>query len=85
MTSDADFGVYVGPMPLWGLHEPVTCTTTGLLEHRFIPPSGDNFFIVVPHNGANEGSHGTQKVNLLAIERTPSPATCYPQLIGDCP
>jgi hypothetical protein len=85
VSSDLDYSVYVGPMPLWGLHEPATCTTMGLLEHRFIPPSGDNFFIVVPHNGANEGSHGTKRVGLQTFERAPSPATCYPQLIADCP
>ena len=85
MSSDTDYVVYAGPMPLFGLHEPVTCTTMELLEHRFLPPSGDTFFIVVPHNGANEGSHGTQKINFQAVERTPSPATCYPQQIGDCP
>jgi hypothetical protein len=85
VSSDTDFSVYVGPMNQYGLHEPITCTTTGLLEHRFLPPTGDNYFIVVPHNGAKEGSHGTRNLGAGPLERLPSPAVCYPQEIAVCP
>jgi hypothetical protein len=85
LSSDTDFAVYAGPMSLYGMHEPVTCTTMGLLEHRFLPPTGDNYFIVVPHNGSVEGSHGPQQSGPQTFERPPSPATCFPQQIGECP
>ena len=85
LSSDTDFSVYAGPMSHYGLHEPVTCTTTGLLQHRFLPPSGDNYFIVVPHNGFKEGSHGTQNLGSGPFERSPSPAVCYPQEVAACP
>jgi hypothetical protein len=85
ITSDTDYSVYAAPMPLYGLHEPLTCTTGGLLEHRFLPPTGDHYFIVVPHNGVKEGSHGMHDPGPGPLERVPSPAVCYPQEIGVCP
>jgi len=85
LSSDTDFSVYTGPMTLYGMHEPVTCTTGGMLEHRLLPPTGDNYFIVVPHNGMKEGSHGTHNPGFGPLERLPSPAVCYPQEIAACP
>jgi len=85
VAGDTDFAVYAGPLSLYEMHEPVTCTTMGLLEHRFLPPTGDNFFIVVAHNGNVEGSHGPKKVGPMTFERPPSPATCFPQAVGECP
>jgi hypothetical protein len=84
MPSDFDYAVYAAPMALYGLHEPVTCTTMGLLHHQFLPPPDDTYFLVVPHNGVYEGSHGPQG-GAVPVERPPSPATCYPQVIGECP
>ena len=53
----------------------------GQLTKTFAPPMGSAYYLIVPHNGAREGSYGA------ASNGIPTPLgqnACYPQQAGVC-
>jgi hypothetical protein len=82
--GDDDYGVYEAPLgePLGFVA--VTCSTGRQTEHEFAPGFESVMFVVVPNDGVTEGSYGDTSAG---IERTPPPAACWPQALGDpvCP
>ena len=85
MPWDDDYSIYMGTIGLWGLHEPLTCSTGGATNYFMGPPGDSSYFIVAPNNGVSEGSHGTQRFGQTTVERPPSPAECYLYEVGECP
>jgi len=95
-TLDTDFAVYAGAIGDFTSHEPVMCSTAGQESSwRYSRPTlgivgeptaifsaaDDSYFLVVPQNGAREGSYGLDSDSL---ERPRSTASCYPQELGAC-
>ena len=91
LTSDNDFGLYEGVLqpipPLGGAarvfdsHQFVQCTTTGT-NGATVTPTGDmQYYLVVPTNGAEEGSYGADS---QGAERGQGINSCVTQLVGAC-
>ena len=80
-TADNNYGVYEGAIGNFTSHVPVNCTANGT-SLTFAPGAGDRYYLVVPTNGATEGSYGKNKAG---VERPVSAAACEPQAIGTCP
>jgi hypothetical protein len=91
LTSDNDFGLYEGvlqPIPALGgaarvfnSHQFVQCTTTGA-KAATITPTGDmQYYMVVPSNGAEEGSYGADS---LGAERGQGVNSCATQIVAAC-
>jgi len=85
MPWDNDYAVYMGPLGAWGQHAPLVCSTGNMTHYDFVPPSESVYFVVAPHNGVKEGSHGTERHATTVIERLVVPETCHGQEIGTCP
>ena len=43
------------------------------------------YYVVVPHNGDNEGSYGWAGSAPDSSERPASESACFPQVVGSCP
>jgi hypothetical protein len=80
-AADNNYEVYEGQLGNFTSHVPVTCATGGL-SASFAPAAGNRYYLVVPTNGASEGSYGKNKAG---VERPASAAQCVPQTIGSCP
>jgi hypothetical protein len=80
-----DYAVMAGDLSTLGSgynHAPSVCTDAGGDLTETIAPAGTTlYFLVVPHNGASEGSYGTDSD---AVERPPAVGACYAQSIGSC-
>jgi len=83
-SADTDYEVYEGVLGNWYSHVPVTwlCSTAGALSATFDASAGDRYYIVVPTDGATEGSYG---VDGTSAERPVSGSSCAPQSLGTCP
>jgi len=79
---DDDYTVYEGTLGSWYSHASVVCTTTGATTATITPDAGDSYYLVVPTNGAIEGSHG---LDGLGDERPPGLLACRHQLVAACP
>lgn len=82
LAGDTDYAVYEGSLGDFDSHSARLCTTDGLLEAGFNPGSGDRYYLLVPHNGASEGSYGHTSDGM---ERPPALAACLAQSVGVCP
>ncbi len=80
-ACDSDYGVYEGAIGTWYSHALKFCTTGGLEVKTLAPAAGDAYYLVVPHNGANEGSYGRDSDE---NERPPGTATCHLQAFQPC-
>ena len=60
----------------------ITCTTSGAQNVTITPSSGNTYYLVVPTNGAAEGSYG---LDSASAERSQGSSACATQMIGDCP
>jgi hypothetical protein len=80
-AADNNYGVYEGVLGTWYSHVPVNCATGGR-SATFPPAAGNRYYLVVPTNGATEGSYGA---NSAGVERPASPAACAAQAVGTCP
>ena len=81
-VADNNYEVYEGAIGgNFTSHVPVTCATNGTTA-TFPPAAGNNYYLVVPTNGATEGSYGKNKGG---VERPASTAACVPQSVGTCP
>ena len=80
-----DYGVYEGEVGNWYSHVAIDCTDDwGDLQEEIQPDTNHRYYLVVPLNATEEGSHGIG----LGVER-PAPAAvnrCRAvQLVKDCP
>lgn len=93
-----DYGVYEGTLGTWYSHVAVTpvagtaCVDTFADLMEEIAPSGPAmYYLVVPHNVAEEGSYGDDRVNgrvPLTLERPQAPPAgrCAPvRIVSACP
>ncbi len=82
VSTDVDYGVYEGTPGAFTSHVPRVCSTSGATAATIVPGVGNMHDIVVPHNGAVEGSCGKDSAS---VERAASAAACFPQSIAACP
>jgi murein DD-endopeptidase MepM/ murein hydrolase activator NlpD len=82
IAGDDDYEVYAGSLGDFTGHEPVACSTGGATNLTFAPAAGGRYFLVVPANGAAEGSYGPDSEG---AERPPSASACLGQLTAPCP
>jgi hypothetical protein len=80
-AADTNYEVYEGAVGNWTSHVPVTCATGGT-SATFAAGAGNRYYLVVPTNGATEGSYGKSGAG---VERPPSAAACAVQSVGSCP
>ena len=80
-TADNNYEVQEGALGTWYSHVPVNCATGGTTA-TFAPAAGNRYYLVVPSNGATEGSYGK---NSASVERPVSTSACLPQSLGTCP
>jgi arylsulfatase A-like enzyme len=80
-AGDGDYAVYEGALGDYASHAPLTCTTGGALSETVAPGAGNRYYLVVPANGAREGSYGSRASGL---PRAPSTAACLPQTHAGC-
>jgi hypothetical protein len=86
MTSDGDFAVYEGVLGSYSSHQWVVCTTAGITQWDAPAQPGSQFYLVVPHNGIREGSHGfSRDADGGLVERPEAGFFCFPRTIGSCP
>lgn len=83
LPNDADFEVYEGAIPGGGpfaySHAQKYCSTGGSTSATFQAPSGNAYYLVVPHNGVFEGSYGASSAG---IERPQGSPSCTPQMVA---
>lgn len=82
LATDTDFAVYQGTLGSFYSHQAKLCSTAGAKTATFVPPSGNLYFLVVPHNQVSDGSYG---VNSSGTQRPPGSPPCLPQIVGACP
>ncbi|ANM30633.1 hypothetical protein ABI59_15220 [Acidobacteria bacterium Mor1] len=85
IAGDGDYAVYEGVLGDFGSHLPVgtpACTTGGGTTLSFVPGSAGRYFLVVPLNGADEGSYG---VDSSGAARPASAAACGTRRVAACP
>jgi hypothetical protein len=86
MATDTDFAIYQGNLRDFVTHQSIACSTGGatLLDEPL--PVGDHYFLVVPHNGSNEGGYGySREAAGGLVDRQPAAVSCQSQVVGTCP
>jgi len=73
--GDSDYALYSGSLGSFDGHTPVLCSTGGETSATITGPEGDVYFLVVPHDGATEGSYGLDD---QGSERLASPSVRLP-------
>jgi hypothetical protein len=63
-------------------HTSLLCTTDGIPETIVNPAGNMLYFLIVPHNGTDEGSYG---LDWQGNEHPPAASSCHAQNIGVCP
>lgn len=83
-AADSDYGVYEGQLGNWYSHAPVAglCSTGGNTMATFDASTGNRYFLIVPNDGATEGSYGEDSDG---IERPVGAGPCDVQSLGNCP
>jgi hypothetical protein len=83
-AADNDYSVYEGVLGNFTSHAPVPglCSTVGLKTATFSQSATDSYYLVVPSDGATEGSYGADD---LTGERPVSGTPCAAQILGSCP
>ncbi|MDH3627281.1 MAG: peptidoglycan DD-metalloendopeptidase family protein [Acidobacteriota bacterium] len=81
-TTDVDYEIYEGRIGGWYGHEPIACTTESAVTATIDPDLGDRYYLVVPTDTIEEGSHGR---NSQGVERSPGSSSCLTQTIAICP
>jgi hypothetical protein len=80
--SDGDYSVHVGDLGDFTSHVPVACSTNGATTATLLPDAGDKYYLVVPTDGAADGSYGTDSEG---AERPESLAACRLRIAATCP
>lgn len=81
-SDDDDYAVYSGTLGQFTSHTPALCSTGGATTADLSMPNNGRYYLVVPIDGAEEGSYG-QDSN--GAERHPGLTTCGAQHIANCP
>ncbi|MDH3284809.1 MAG: hypothetical protein OEQ13_08705, partial [Acidobacteriota bacterium] len=82
-TADNAYGVYEGVMGgTFNSHTTIGQCGLAVTTATFSPGSGNRYYLVVPEDGANEGSYG---VNSGGAERVVGGSQCRTQTLGTCP
>ena len=81
VSSDVDYEIYEGTLGDFTSHVPAFCSTGGLTSKSFTPLAGDSYYLVVPTNGLDEGSYGSDSLG----ERPQSASACLAQAAAACP
>ena len=80
-----DYSVYEGAIGSWANHVSSLCTTSGSTSTSITPDNGDRYFIIVPHNGAVEGSYGVDSLGQWR-PGTADPSACAGvRVVRNCP
>ena len=59
-TTTRDYEVYEGTLGTWYSHNTAkACTTGGVTNTTITPGAGNQYYLIVPSNGAFEGNYGT--------------------------
>jgi hypothetical protein len=82
LSSDVDYAVYEGTLGDFTSHVSRVCSTSGSTAATIVPGVGNVYYLVAPHNGAVEGSYGTDGAS---VERPAAAVACFPQALGVCP
>jgi hypothetical protein len=82
MPGDGDYAIYEGSLGSFESHTARVCSTQGSTSHVLSPEGAARYFLVVPNNGAREGSAG---LGVGGSERSPGASGCLVQEIGSCP
>jgi hypothetical protein len=80
LSGDFDYSVYAGTIGDFTSHGIVLCTTAGTTDATILP-TGSQYYLVVPHNGTNEGWYGTDG---NGAPRPPAATACRTQLMAPC-
>jgi hypothetical protein len=82
LPAAADYAVYEGTIGDFTSHVPLVCSTSGATAATIAPGAGDRYYLVVPNDGAVEGSYGRGSESW---PRPPSATACLPQALAVCP
>ena len=86
LGTDNDYEIYEGTIGSYYSHTARFCTTAGASAMTITPTSASMYYLVVPRNGAREGSYGTRRGNGGSVsERPQGTSACFPQQIATCP
>lgn len=83
-AAASDYGIHEGMLGNWYSHTRIDCADDGGDRTEQVSTSpGNAYYLLVPHNAADEGSYGTGS---SGIERPGGTTMCRPsQWIGPCP
>lgn len=76
--DDDDYAIYAGQLGAFTSHALERCTTGGLTTASLAMPNADQYYLVVPIDGVQEGSYGTDS---HGVERSAGTAACHPRVI----
>jgi hypothetical protein len=82
IASEVDYEIYEGVLGDFSSHVPAVCSTGGRTSMTLTPLNGDRYYLTVPTNGADEGSHGKTS---SGSERQRGPSVCLSQTVAACP
>ncbi len=82
VASDLDYSIYEGTLGDFSSHLPLTCTTGGASSEMVTPRAESSYYLIVPTNGADEGSYGRATD---VGERPVSAEACLLQALATCP
>jgi hypothetical protein len=80
LSSDSSYEIYEGTLGDFASHTQRECQIDGT-SAEIVPSEGSRYYLVVPRNGANEGSYG---VDSDGTPRPPDPTPCLPQDVAAC-
>ncbi len=80
IPGDGDYEIYEGILGSFTGHVPQFCSTSGATTSTLTPSAGGTYYLVVPNNGAREGSYGDS----TGGPRPQSAAACLTQEVGAC-
>lgn len=81
-ATDNDYGVYQGFIGAYYSHFSKVCTTGGATTTSFAPDGFNRYYLVVPHDGIQEGSYG---LNRSGAERPQGGGACEGVQTVTCP
>lgn len=81
LGTDTDYEVYEGTIGSWYSHASRLCTTGGAVTATLTPVPGLTYYLVVPRNGAAEGSYGTSS---SGVERPAGSGACLEKVVVGC-
>jgi sugar lactone lactonase YvrE len=79
LATDFDYAIYEGQLGSFPSHTARFCTTAGATGKTFAPGPGSMYYLVVPRNSLEEGSHG---LSSDGAERLRGPGVCAPQQVA---